>query len=219
MRENELITEATAGEITVGFELEIVVPAAKSFDSKIMDLEPGSVEEVHPNIQRIVDKYGLGRMEEQSVLANDDDTDTHFGAEFDIGLIKDENGASARLTATPPNFQKVAKIVKEFLDNGAYTNRSCGFHVHFGLGMLEKTSGMDATWFAIYFLDSGLFERFKEYKGIPQYDDDEYASLNDLGESVEQFKGSLENLTSKENKLEFAYDQTVNRLAMGIFDK
>jgi len=219
MREKELITEATAGEITVGFELEIVVPAAKSFDSKIMDLEPGSVEEVHPNIQRIVDKYGLGRMDEQSVEANDDDTDTHFGAEFDIGLIKDENGASARLTATPPNFQKVAKIVKEFLDNGAYTNRSCGFHVHFGLGMLEKTSGMDATWFAIYFLDSGLFERFKEYKGIPQYDDDEYASLNDLGESVEQFKGSLENLTSKENKLEFAYDQTVNRLAMGIFDK
>ena len=219
MREKELITEATAGEITVGFELEIVVPAAKSFDSKIMDLEPGSVEEVHPNIQRIVDKYGLGRMEEQSVMANDDDTDTHFGAEFDIGLIKDENGASARLTATPPNFQKVAKIVKEFLDNGAYTNKSCGFHVHFGLGMLEKTSGMDATWFAIYFLDSGLFEKFKEYKGIPQYDDDEYASLNDLGESVEQFKGSLENLTSKENKLEFAYDQTVNRLAMGIFDK
>ena len=54
MREKELITEATAGEITVGFELEIVVPAAKSFDSKIMDLEPGSVEEVHPNIQRIV---------------------------------------------------------------------------------------------------------------------------------------------------------------------
>ena len=219
MREKELIKEAVAGEITVGFELEIVVPAAKSFDSKLDDLEPGTVEEVHPNIERIVDKYGLGRMEEQSVKANDDDTDTHFGAEFDIGLIKDENGASARLTATPPNFQKVAKIIKEFLDNGAYTNSSCGFHVHFGLGMLEKTSGMDATWFAIYFLDSGLFEKYKEYKGIPQYDDNEYASLNDLGESVEQFKGSLENLTSKENKLEFAYDQTVNRLAMGVFDK
>ena len=108
MREKELITEATAGEITVGFELEIVVPASRTLSSKLDDLEPGAVEEVHPNIERIVDKYGLGRMEEQSVKANDDDTDTHFGAEFDIGLIKDENGASARLTATPPNFQKVA---------------------------------------------------------------------------------------------------------------
>ena len=119
----ELVTEATAGEITVGFELEIVVPAAKSFGSKFSDMEPGTLEEVHPNIERIVDKYGLGRMNEQSVMADDDDLDSHFGAEFDIGLIKDENGASARLTATPPNFQKVAKIVKEFLDNGAYTNK------------------------------------------------------------------------------------------------
>jgi len=219
MRGNEVITEAIAGEITVGFELEIVVPGARSFGSRFSDMEPGTLIEVHPNIQRIVDKYGLARMEELSVSANKDDTDTHFGAEFDIGLIKDENGAKARLTATPPNFQKVATIIKEFLDNGAYTNSSCGFHAHFGLGQLEKTSGMDATWFSIYFLDSGLWDKYSTYKGIKQYDDTEYASLNDLRESVEQFKGSLEHLTAKENKLEYAYDQTVNKLAMGVFNK
>jgi hypothetical protein len=219
MREKEVITEAIAGEITVGFELEIVVPGARSFGSRFSDMEPGTLIEVHPNIQRIVDKYGLARMEELSVSANKDDTDTHFGAEFDIGLIKDENGAKARLTATPPNFQKVATIIKEFLDNGAYTNSSCGFHAHFGLGQLEKTSGMDATWFSIYFLDSGLWDKYSTYKGIKQYDDTEYASLNDLRESVEQFKGSLEHLTAKENKLEYAYDQTVNKLAMGVFNK
>jgi len=219
MREKEIIKEAVAGEITVGFELEIVVPGDKTFSSKLSDMEPGTLEEVHPNIQRIVDKYGLGRLPEMSIIANENDLDTHFGAEFDIGLIKDENGINARLIATPPNFQKVAQIVKEFFDAGAYTNSSCGFHAHFGLGALTKTSGMDTTWFAIYFIDSGLFKKYRYYNGIEQYHDQEYASLNDLGESVEEFKGSLENLTAKENKLEYAYDQTVNKLAMGVFDK
>jgi len=219
MREKELISEAVSGEITVGFELEVVVPGAKPVGSQLSDIEPGTLEEIHPNIQRIVDKYGLGRMNELSVAADKDDSDTHFGAEFDIGLVKDENGAKARLIATPPNFQLVAKIIKEFFDAGAYTNSSCGFHVHFGLGQLEKTSKMDATWFVIYFLDSGLWNKYSIYKGINQYDDKEYASLNNLRESVEQFKGSLEYITAKENKLEYAYDQTVNSLAREVFDK
>ena len=55
MREKEIIKEAVAGEITVGFELEIVVPGDKTFSSKLSDMEPGTLEEVHPNIQRIVD--------------------------------------------------------------------------------------------------------------------------------------------------------------------
>ena len=153
MREREIITEAIASEITVGFELEIVVPGARTFSSQIDDLEPGTLEQLAPQIERIVAKYGLGRMDEQSVKPNDDDLDTHFGAEFDIGLIKNTDGHSqTRLTATPPNFTKVAQIVKEFLDNGAYTNETCGFHVHFGLGQLEKTSSMDTTWFTAYFI-------------------------------------------------------------------
>ncbi len=88
MREREIINEAIASEITVGFELEIVVPGARTFSSQIDDLEPGTLEQLAPQIERIVAKYGLGRMDEQSVTPNDDDLDTHFGAEFDIGLIK-----------------------------------------------------------------------------------------------------------------------------------
>ena len=38
MREREIINEATASEITVGFELEIVVPGARTFSSQIDDL-------------------------------------------------------------------------------------------------------------------------------------------------------------------------------------
>jgi|TARA_B100001079_G_scaffold268524_1_gene279071 hypothetical protein len=220
MREREIITEAIASEITVGFELEIVVPGARTFSSQIDDLEPGTLEQLAPQIERIVAKYGLGRMDEQSVTPNDDDLDTHFGAEFDIGLIKNEDGhTQTRLTATPPNFTKVARIVKEFLDNGAYTNETCGFHAHFGLGKLEKTSGMDTTWFTAYFIESGLFKNYQTYKGIPQYEEGEYASINELEGSVDGFRASLDNLTAKENKLAFAHQQTVDKLHMGIFDK
>ena len=220
MREREIINEAIASEITVGFELEIVVPGARTFSSQVDDLEPGTLEQLAPQIERIVAKYGLGRMNELSVKPHEDDLDTHFGAEFDIGLIKNEDGhTQTRLTATPPNFTKVATIVKEFLDNGAYTNETCGFHVHFGLGQLEKTSGMDTTWFTAYFIESGLFKNYRKYKGIPQYDESEYASLNELQGSVDEFRGSLDSLTAKENKLAFAYQQTVDKLHMGVFNK
>ena len=45
MKPKELIKEAVAGEITVGFELEIVVPAAKSLDSKLDDLVKKIIEQ------------------------------------------------------------------------------------------------------------------------------------------------------------------------------
>ena len=166
------------------------------------------------------DEYDNITVQDGGTCFNDDDLDTHFGAEFDIGLIKNEDGhTQTRLTATPPNFTKVARIVKEFLDNGAYTNETCGFHAHFGLGKLEKTSGMDTTWFTAYFIESGLFKNYQTYKGIPQYEEGEYASINELEGSVDGFRASLDNLTAKENKLAFAHQQTVDKLHMGIFDK
>ena len=60
------------------------MPGLKTFSSQFDDLEPGTLEQLAPQIERIVAKYGLGRMDEQSVTPNDDDLDTHFGAEFDI---------------------------------------------------------------------------------------------------------------------------------------
>jgi len=216
MNHKEIIKEATAGEITVGFELEIIIPGDESGEVGTRN-EDGHLAKAAPHIQRIIDKYGLVEHEELSLKV--DSPYTHHGTEFDIGLIKDENGASARLTATPASFVKVATILKEFFDAGGFTNESCGFHAHFGLGQLEKTSAMDTTWFVIYAMDNNLLEPFTHYKGIPQYDEKDYASIKDTKESVEQFRSTLELLSDEENKLMHAYDQTVNKLATSMFEK
>ena len=216
MNHKEIIKEATAGEITVGFELEIIIPGDESGEVGTRN-EDGHLAKAAPHIQRIIDKYGLVEHEELSLQV--DSPYTHYGTEFDIGLIKDENGASARLTATPANFVKVATIIKELFDAGGFTNESCGFHAHFGLGQIEKTSGMDTTWFIIYAMDNNLLEPFYYFNDIPQFDEKDYASINDTKEAVEQFRGTLELLSDEENKLMHAYDQTVNKLAMGTFEK
>ena len=216
MNHKEIIKEATAGEITVGFELEIIIPGDESGEVGTRN-EDGHLAKAAPHIQRIIDKYGLVEHEELSLKV--DSPYTHYGTEFDIGLIKDENGASARLTATPANFVKVATIIKELFDAGGFTNESCGFHAHFGLGQIEKTSGMDTTWFVIYAMDNNLLEPFYYFNDIPQFDEKDYASINDTKESVEQFRSTLELLSDEENKLMHAYDQTVNKLAMSTFEK
>jgi len=216
MNHKEIIKEATAGEITVGFELEIIIPGDESGEVGTRN-EDGYLAKAAPHIQRIIDKYGLVEHEELSLQV--DSPYTHYGTEFDIGLIKDENGASARLTATPANFVKVATIIKELFDAGGFTNESCGFHAHFGLGQIEKTSGMDTTWFIIYAMDNNLLEPFYYFNDIPQFDEKDYASINDTKESVQQFRDTLASLVHEENKLTYAYDQTVNKLAMGTFEK
>ena len=212
---------AGAGEITVGFELEIIVPSVipkeKWSDDDAEDLD---------NMQRtavkaIQNKYGLTQHADESVVPAPDDWDTHHGTEFDIGMIKGPGPTftKTRLRVTPADFMKVAGIIKEFFEAGAYVNATCGFHAHFGLGPLVKTSPMQTTWFAIYFIESGLWDQFDTYQGIKQYEDSEYASLKGMHSDVDEFRTTITNKKTKQEKLEWAHEQTVNTLVLGLLER
>lgn len=221
MRLENVFEGAGAGEITVGFELEIIVPSIKPkefwSDEQASDLDNMQVKQ----IQVIQNKYGLTQHADDSVVPGPDDWDTHHGTEYDIGMIKGPGPTftQTRLRVTPSDFLKVATIIKEFFEAGAYVNATCGFHAHFGLGPLTKTSPMQTTWFAMYFIESGLWKKYTHYNGIAQYEDSEYASLNNLKESVDEFRTRLEGKKTKQEKLEWAHEQTINSLGFGILEK
>jgi len=212
---------AGAGEITVGFELEIIVPSVKPKEFWSNEEEKQLDQMQLATISAIQNKYGLTQHEDTSVVPGPDDWETHHGTEYDIGMIKGPGPTftQTRLRVTPADFMKVATIIKEFFEAGAYVNATCGFHAHFGLGPLVKTSPMQTTWFAIYFIESGLWDEFDTYQGIKQYEDSEYASLKGMHADVDEFRTTVTNLKTKQEKLEWAYEQTVNTLGLGILER
>ena len=118
MRLENVFEGAGAGEITVGFELEIIVPSIKPkefwSDEQASDLDNKQVKQ----IQVIQNKYGLTQHADDSVVPGPDDWDTHHGTEYDIGMIKGPGPTftQTRLRVTPSDFLKVATIIKEFFE-------------------------------------------------------------------------------------------------------
>ena len=212
---------AGAGEITVGFELEIIVPSVIPKE-KWSDEDAQNLDSMQrAAVKAIQNKYGLTQHADDSVVPAPDDWDTHHGTEYDIGMIKGPGPTftQTRLRVTPGDFLRVAGIIKEFFEAGAYVNATCGFHAHFGLGPLVKTSPMQTTWFAVYFIESGLWDQFDTYQGIKQYEDSEYASLKGMHADVDEFRTTITNKKTKQEKLEWAHEQTINSLGIGLLER
>jgi hypothetical protein len=237
MNSLELLTEAVTGDITVGFELECIVPKDENDPSEMDGSIIGAISDA-----------GYGVTDDSSI--EPDFEDEEFGVEIDIGTVAGKFGEQRRITASPSDFAAVSKFIAFLFTNGAYVNESCGFHAHFGLGDLRSADSMRNLWFACYFVKEGLFNRYSHYTidpkeveynktiptfrvndqgkkeptyseraGIEQFEDTEYASFLSLEESVTEFENYLNDLTSKEAKIEYAAQVAMNKLGTAGFEK
>ena len=245
MRSSELLNEAVAGDITVGFELECIVPIDGDgvIDDRINNLilenrytigEDSSVQpDDNPNRPAPWEDYGYDNYEE-------------MGVEIDIGSVPGKYGERRRIVASPSDFAHVAKFIADMYEAGMYTNETCGFHAHFGLGELRSSDALRNFWFANYFIKEGMFNRYshftndpkeieynrtiptidsegeyqyEERAGIPQYEDQEYASFKNYINAVTEFEDYLNDITSKEAKIKYALQVASSKYGVAGFEK
>ena len=245
MKSSELLNEAVAGDMTVGFELECIVPIDE--DGVIDDRINNLILENH---------YTIG---EDSSVQPDDNSDRpapwedygydHYeemGVEIDIGSVPGKYGERRRIVASPGDFAHVAKFIADMYEAGMYTNHTCGFHAHFGLGELRSSDALRNFWFANYFIKEGMFNRYshftndpqeieynrtiptidsegeyqyQERAGVPQYEDQEYASFQTYINAVTEFENYLNDLKSKEAKIEYALHVASSKFGTAGFEK
>ena len=187
------LNEAQLSDITIGFEIECVIDGdmIKVYNdlAKKYNVDGGSDSSIQPN----------------TVYGNE------IGMEFRIGALAE----GGQMAATPANIMTCANFVHDIFKLGAYTNRTCGMHAHFGLGPITKMSTVESSWVAVMMLQSPLFEQlYTTYKGQNLYDND-YANVRTVKDSVDeivhmaqQMKGEGED---KEEIVEYLFDNLFNR--------
>ena len=133
----QVLAEAQLSDITIGFEIECVIDGdmTKVYNdvAKKYNVEGGSDSSITPN----------------SVYRNE------IGMEFRIGELAE----GGQMAATPQNIMTCANFAHDIFKLGAYTNRSCGMHAHFGLGPITKMSTVETGWVTVMMLQSPLFEQ------------------------------------------------------------
>ena len=160
----QVLAEAQLSDITIGFEIECVIDGdmTKVYNdvAKKYNVEGGSDSSITPN----------------SVYRNE------IGMEFRIGELAE----GGQMAATPQNIMTCANFAHDIFKLGAYTNRSCGMHAHFGLGPITKMSTVETGWVTVMMLQSPLFEQlYTTYKGQNLYDT-EYAPVQTVKDSVNE---------------------------------
>jgi len=175
MKFSQIINEAQLSDITMGFEVECILPDNKK---------------VHQPLQDILNKYNIDWDNDSSINPsgkyNQEQT-----YEFKIGELENPDGSTSQMRATPANFLRCANFVHDIFKLGGYTNESCGLHAHFGIGELNKLSNLQNVWFTIYMIQSGILrKKYMEFKGYPLMDL-EYANFEYVESSVDDLLNEL----------------------------
>ncbi len=189
----QVLAEAQLSDITIGFEIECVIDGdmTKVYNdvAKKYNVEGGSDSSITPN----------------SVYGNE------IGMEFRIGELAE----GGQMSATPQNIMTCANFAHDIFKLGAYTNRSCGMHAHFGLGPITKMSTVETGWVTVMMLQSPLFEQmYTTYKGQNLYDT-EYAPVQTVKDSVNEIVFMAQEMKAegedKEEIVEYLFNNLFTR--------
>ena len=189
----QVLAEAQLSDITIGFEIECVIDGdmTKVYNdvAKKYNVEGGSDSSITPN----------------SVYRNE------IGMEFRIGELAE----GGQMSATPQNIMTCANFAHDIFKLGAYTNRSCGMHAHFGLGPITKMSTVETGWVTVMMLQSPLFEQlYTTYKGQNLYDT-EYAPVQTVKDSVNEIVFMAQEMkgegADKEEIVEYLFNNLFTR--------
>lgn len=195
MKFSQIVTEAQLSDITIGFEVECILP---------------DYPRVRKPLEDILNKYNIEWDNDSSINPSGKylKEETY---EFKIGELVDADGGVSQMRATPENFIKCANFVHDLFKLGGYTNESCGLHAHFGIGELTRLSNLQNVWLTMYMIKTGLLrDKYLEFKGYPLFDM-EYASLDYVKSSVDDLITELRSIGDKQERINFLYHSLISR--------
>jgi len=171
MRYYQLFERANTSDLTIGFEVECIVPAASM-----------------PSVEKLAKSINAQIVDDASIKP--DNRGNEVGKELLIGT----DGKGAQMRAQPQTIIKVSEFVFELSKLGVYTNKSCGLHAHFGIGELGRMSNIHNVWFTIWAVQTKMLDKYRTYNGTSLYDR-EYApphrtavAVNDLIDDLDRYK-------------------------------
>jgi len=171
MRYYQLFERANTSDLTIGFEVECIVPAASM-----------------PSVEKLAKSINAQIVDDASIKP--DNRGNEVGKELLIGT----DGKGAQMRAQPQTIIKVSEFVFELSKLGVYTNKSCGLHAHFGIGELGRMSNIHNVWFTIWAVQNKMLDKYRTYNGTSLYDR-EYApphrtavAVNDLIDDLDRYK-------------------------------
>ena len=188
--EQELF-EAQLSDITIGFEIECIIDGNKK-----------------PDFIELAKKYNAEGVDDTSI------TPTRvFGNEIGIEYRLGALAQGGQMVASPANIVTCANFVHDLFQQGAYTNKSCGMHAHFGLGAITRLSNLETGWITIMMLQSKLFETYATYKGQMLFDND-YASIHAVKGSVQEIVDYATEIAEEEGKdavIKYLFDNLLSK--------
>lgn len=195
MNITQILNEAQLSDITIGFELECILPSNSYVNRKLQDIVGEFGVEVEVDSSIISD----GRYAEENTF------------EFLLGKVIDKDNKESQMRATPENIIKCAKFAYELFLLGAYTNETCGLHAHFGIGEITRLNNLENVWLTIYLIKTGILkEKYQEYKGYPLFDFD-YANYEYVEATVNELITDLEEIGNINQRTEFLYHSLISR--------
>ena len=171
LTENILTEKSVTSDLTIGFEVECIVPAASM-----------------PSVEKLAKSINADIVDDSSI--EPENRGNEVGKELLIGT----DGKGAQMRAQPQTIIKVSEFVFELSKLGVYTNKSCGLHAHFGIGELGRMSNIHNVWFTIWAVQNKMLDKYRTYNGTSLYDR-EYApphrtavAVNDLIDDLDRYK-------------------------------
>lgn len=208
-------------QFTFGFELEAIynptnrpVPANAPKVEVDKDTVMTRLKKLEP-ILKLKSKFGGSYTRDGSIKANDLQ---HTPFEFVSGVLQ----------FTDANILKFMEAMKEFKNQGVYTNESCGFHIHFGF---PDTTRKQLLWIkTVYLFDSVAqdhFEYFQSTHGPIPFWSARFASVGnkkklraDLGELVKLWKRTAGSTVNQKIDNYFSQDYFISKYnVLGIHEK
>jgi hypothetical protein len=176
----QLDEQLLSSEFTFGFELEAIL----SYDSEL-HTEVSDRRRPLTGIKEHIDNLLYSDMPEKYVKQIKGESDIvqdgsvhQTSHDYDEPDIEFEY-SSPIIPLTPMWLGKVVKTLQTLLDEGVYTNKSCGFHHHLSFGNIHEK---DMVWiYCNLAADPSTYKDFVDFHGH-SFQSSQYASYYDLDE-------------------------------------
>ena len=179
-------------EFTFGFELEAICN-----DSHICYSIDRIKEYIDDELVKGVDSTQAKKLAGKSAIHQD--SSVHGDVEDSDYDEEDEDREREELSfeygspifpCTPFWFNKVVKTLRSMINNGFYTNDSCGFHHHLHFnGMTER----DMVWiYCNLSMDDEMYNKFGSLEGVDGYDYNLYSNQWASRTAMKDLKAAVE---------------------------
>lgn len=176
----QLDEQLLSSEFTFGFELEAIL----SYDSALHTVV-NDMRRPFTGIKEHIDNLLYSDMPEKYVKQIKGESDiVRDGSVHQTSHDYDEPDlefeySSPIIPLTPMWLDKVVKTLQTLLDEGVYTNDTCGFHHHLSFGNIHEK---DMVWiYCNLASDPSTYKDFGKFHGH-SFENNEYASYYDLDE-------------------------------------